>query len=307
MIFRGKYAIIQERKMITVDENRNRNISSEHSEELLNIIENFRLMDDTFMSKVFEDKACAELLLRVILNRDDLTVVRVVSQFELKNLQGRSARLDIYAIDEHGKQYDVEVQRSDDGAAPRRARYNSSLLDANLLNPGDKFDELPESYIIFITEHDVLKGGKPLYTVNRTISELDHAIFTDGSHIIYVNIYVNGEIRNGTALGELMQDFFCKDPRKMHYKVLSDRAGYFKKDKEGVDTMCKLMEDYADKRARQAAEAAAKETAEKAARERSISIATNLWNKGERDLQQIADLTDLPLDEVKKLFEGKTA
>ena len=54
-------------------------------------------------------------------------------------------------------------------------------------------------------------------------------------------------------------------------------------------------------------EAAAKEAAEKAARERSISIATNLWNKGERDLQQIADLTDLPLDEVKKLFEGKTA
>ena len=185
LIFRGKYAIIQERKMITVDENRNSNISSEHSEELLNIIENFRLMDDTFMSKVFEDKACAELLLRVILNRDDLTVVKVVSQFELKNLQGRSARLDIYAVDEHGKQYDVEVQRSDDGAAPRRARYNSSLLDANLLNPGDKFDELPESYIIFITEHDVLKGGKPLYTVNRTISELDHAIFTDGSHIIY--------------------------------------------------------------------------------------------------------------------------
>ena len=45
MIFRGKYAIIQERKMITVDENRNSNISSEHSEELLNIIENFRLMD----------------------------------------------------------------------------------------------------------------------------------------------------------------------------------------------------------------------------------------------------------------------
>ena len=278
-----------------MDEIKTSDISAENRAEILNIIENFRLMDDTFMSKVFEDKACAELLLRVILNRDDLTVVRVVSQFELKNLQGRSARLDIYAFDEHGKQYDIEVQRSDDGAAPRRARYNSSLLDANLLNPGDKFDELPESYIIFITEHDVLKGGKPLYTVNRTISELDHAIFTDGSHIIYVN----GEIRNGTALDELMQDFFCKDPREMHYKVLSDRAGYFKKDKEGVDTMCKLVEDYGEKRARQAAELASNE--------RAVRMANNLWNKGERDLQQIADLTDLPLDEVKKLFEGKTA
>ena len=274
-----------------MDEIKNSDISAENRAEILNIIENFRLMDDTFMSKVFEDKACAELLLRVILNRDDLTVVRVVSQFELKNLQGRSARLDIYAVDEHGKQYDVEVQRSDDGAAPRRARYNSSLLDANLLNPGDKFDELPESYIIFITEHDVLKGGKPLYTVNRTISELDHAIFAVGSLIIYVI----GVIRNGTALGELMQDFFCKDPREMHYKVLSDPAGYFKKDKEGVDTMCKLMEDYAEKRAI------------RAANERSISMAMELWNDGMCDMEKIARLTKLPLDEVKKLFDTKSA
>lgn len=269
-----------------MDEIKN-NIDPERRAELLEIIQNFRLMDDTFMNKVFEDKECAELLLRVILGRDDLTVVKVVSQLELKNLQGRSARLDIFAVDNQGKQYDVEVQRNDEGAAPRRARYNSSLMDANVLLPSEKFDNLPESYIIFITEHDVLKGGKPLYTVNRTISELDHEIFTDGSHIIYVN----GEIRNETALGELMQDFFCKDPREMHYKVLSDRAGYFKDDKEGVDTMCKLVEDYADKRAN----------------ERSISMATKLWNSGMRDLQQIADLTDLPLDEVKKLFEGKTA
>ncbi|MEI3017581.1 MAG: hypothetical protein V8T38_10850 [Oscillospiraceae bacterium] len=101
-----------------MDEIKTSDINAENRAEILNIIENFRLMDDTFMSKVFEDKACAELLLRVILNRDDLTVVRVVSQFELKNLQGRSARLDIYAVDEHGKRYDVEVQRSDDGADP---------------------------------------------------------------------------------------------------------------------------------------------------------------------------------------------
>ena len=63
--------------------------------------------------------------------------------------------------------------------------------------------------------------------------------------------------------------------------------------------MCKLVEDYCEKRARQAAELASNE--------RAVRMANNLWNKGERDLQQIADLTDLPLDEVKKLFEGKTA
>ena len=172
-------------------------------------------------------------------------------------------------------------------------------MDANSLLPGENCDNLPESYVIFITEHDVLKGGKPLYTVNRTISELDNAIFADESHIIYVN----SEVRTETALGELMQDFFCNDPDKMHYKVLSKRAGYFKEDKEGVDTMCKLMEDYAEKRAREAARIAA----EKAARESSISIAVELWNDGMHDMEKIAKLTKLPLDEVKKLFEGKTA
>ena len=267
------------------------------------IIRNFRLMDDTFMSKVFEDKECSELLLRVILGRDDLTVVRVVSQFELKNLQGRSARLDIYAVDNKGKQYDIEVQRSDEGGNPKRARYNSSLLDTNSLLPGEKCDNLPESYVIFITEHDVLNGGKPLYTINRTISEMNNAIFADESHIIYVN----GEARTETALGELMQDFFCNDPDKMHYKVLSRRAGYFKEDKEGVDTMCKLMEDYAEKRAKEAAKEAAREAARKAARDSSINFAVELWNDGMRDMEKIAKLTKLPLDEVKKLFEGKSA
>ena len=98
----------------------------ERRAEQIEIIKQFRLIDDTFMTKVFEDIECAELLLRVILDRDDLKVVKVSSQLELKNLQGRSSRLDIFAVDEQGKQYDIEVQRADDGANPKRARYNSS-------------------------------------------------------------------------------------------------------------------------------------------------------------------------------------
>ena len=91
-------------------------------------------MDDTFMCKVFEDKSCAELLLRVILNRDDLTVVRVVSQFGIKNLQVRSARLDIYAVDDKEKHYDVEVQRSDDGAAPITAVCLTQICSIQAIN-----------------------------------------------------------------------------------------------------------------------------------------------------------------------------
>ena len=71
--------------------------------------------------------------------------------------------------------------------------------------------------------------------------------------------------------------------------------------------MCQIKEYYAEKRAKQAAKKAAEIAAEIAATERSISMATALWNDGMRDLEKIAKLTKLSLDEVKKLFEGKTA
>ena len=50
------------------------------------------------MNKVFEDKACAEFLLQIILQRTDLRVQRVHGQHDIKNLQGRSVRLDILPL-----------------------------------------------------------------------------------------------------------------------------------------------------------------------------------------------------------------
>ena len=67
--------------------------------------------------------------------------------------------------------------------------------------------------------------------------------------------------------------------------------------------MCQIMEDYAEKRAKQAAQLAA----QMAKKQVSIDVATRLWDEGFRDFQRIAKITSLPLDEVKKLFEGKSA
>ena len=64
-------------------------LASKHAEDLQRL-RNFRLLDDDFMSKVFEDTACTELLLQIILDRSDLKVQSVHSQHEIKNLQGRS-------------------------------------------------------------------------------------------------------------------------------------------------------------------------------------------------------------------------
>ncbi|MFR6680978.1 MAG: Rpn family recombination-promoting nuclease/putative transposase [Dorea formicigenerans] len=196
-----------------------------------------RLLDDDFMTKVFEDKECAEILLQIILDRKDLKVLRVQVQYTVKNLQGRSVRLDILAVDETGKIYDIEIQRDDKGAGTKRARYNSSILDANITEPGEEFEKLPETYVIFITENDVLGGNLPIYHIDRTIQE-SKELFQDESHIIYVNSQITDE----TELGKLMQDFRCTNAKDMNNPVLAKRVSYFKENQEGVAVMCKEME-----------------------------------------------------------------
>lgn len=73
--------------------------------------------------------------------------------------------------------------------------------------PGDDFDKLPETYVIFITSKDFYKKGLPIYTVNRRIEEIDEP-FEDKSHFLYVN----GEYSSETPLGKLMHDFKCAEP-----------------------------------------------------------------------------------------------
>ena len=258
--------------------------------DYLDRIHRFVLMDDTFMAKVFEDKKCVELLLKIILEKD-LTVEKVVSQYSIKNLQGRSIRLDIYAVDSSNKHYNIEVQRDNGGADPKRARYNSALMDANLILPGDDWDKLPDNYVIFITQNDVLGGGAPVYTIERTVRQKNNVSFEDHSHIIYVN----GECRDSSAIGKLMQDFFCTDPAKMNYNILAERTRFFKEDKEGANNMCKIMEELRDK------------TAAEVTAERNREIALKFIQLGSVPLEQIAEATGLTLDEVKKLAEKHTA
>lgn len=254
-------------------------------EEDLERIRNFRLMDDDFMSKVFEDKTCAEFLLKIILNRDDLTVQEVHGQHDLKNLQGRSVRLDILAFDRENRAYNIEVQRSDRGAGVKRARYNSSLLDANLTQPGDAYDALNETYVIFITENDVLKRNLPIYHINRIIEETGEA-FGDEAHIIYVN----SQIKDETALGKLMHDFSCINPNDMNYPVLANRVRYFKEDTKGVSNMCRAIEEMR------------KETAH----EKAVQIAQNMLQWKKLSYKEIAEAVELSVDEIKALDTKKS-
>lgn len=89
--------------------------------------------------------------------------------------------------------------------------------------------------------------------VRRHIKDCDCLPFNDGEHIIYV----------------------------------IDKVRYFKETEEGVETMCKAMDDMRD--------------------ELKLKLARKMIDRGELSLEDIADYSELPLEKVKELAENKTA
>lgn len=219
---------------------RNEREAERRRQENLQRLRGFRPIDDTFMRALMkDDMPLAEFVLRIIMGKPDLRLVRFNTQDDLKQVTGaRSVCLDVTATDNEGRKYDIEIQRAGSGAEPRRARYHSSVMDVEYLNAGQDFDELPETYVIFITEEDFFASGAAIYPIQR-MNMVTGESFEDGEHILYVN----GEYRGDDDLGRLMHDFNCNDPEDMNYRILADRARYFKTNSEGVGTMCKAMDD----------------------------------------------------------------
>ena len=249
--------------------------------EYLAELERMRLMDDTFMSKCLENAPeCIELILQVILGKKDLEVVKSQTEYPIKSLQGRGVRFDVFARDSEGREYDIEIQRADKGAEPKRARYNSALMDANALKSGEDVGKLRDTYVIFITENDVMKRGRDVYVFNRMDKD-DGLELRDGTHIVYVN----GATRSETEIGKLMHDLRCRDAAEMHFDVLKKRVSQFKNSEEGRRIMCKAME---------------KIKAE-GKRETMIATAKRMIKSGMLAVKDIARFSGLSLAQVKKL------
>ena len=162
----------------------------------------------------------------------------------MKDLQGRSSTLDCVALNNSGRKYNIEFQNADSGASLKRARYHGSLVDANTLKPGQDPVDLPDTYIIFITENDTLGFNLPICHIDRTFEETGQSC-PDQLHIIYVN----SSVQDDTALGRLMHDLHCSDPHDMHSEILAQRVLELKETQKGVYIMCdKLNELIAEER-----------------------------------------------------------
>ena len=265
------------------------------------------LMDNEFFSVSFDgDKANTQLMLGIILGRDDLSVVSVKTQKEIRNMPDlHSVCLDIAATDRDGNLYDIEIQRSYDPAERMRARFYSAMMDVRSLGEGMDYGRLPQSYVIFIDEHDAIGRGRAMYRMERMDSETCEP-YGDGSHIIHVSASLADE---GTDLGKLMHDLRCTDPEKMYYTGLRERTSYFKCTEEGKKDMSEAfrkmyesdIEEAMKEGIRKGIRKGIKEGIRKGSDERAEDSARRMIQDGSIPLPKIAEFLGLPFDEVEKL------
>lgn len=203
------------------------------------LVNQFNLLDDTFCSKVLEDKDACEYLLTALLGRP-IRVIENKTQYSLRNLENHSVVLDALVEDDEHNIFNVEVQTEDEKNHERRLRYYSSAIDWSYLEKGKGYQELPDLYMIFISSFDPFKLNKNQYIIKKYIDGTNN-VYDDGVHLYYFNAAVN----DNTELSKLMQYFKKSDAGNTSFGALSKTVNSFKTQVEGVESMCKAVNDYA--------------------------------------------------------------
>lgn len=238
-------------------------------------VKKLRPIDDVFFEALIKDKGVCEEILRVILEDPNLEVLSVTPQSSVKNLYGRSVRLDAFCKLGNGSLCNIEVQKSDNDDHVKRVRYNASCITANNTEVGVDFIEVPDVTMVYISTFDMFSKGKTIYHCKTVIEETNDVV-DNGLHEIYVNTKVN----DGSTIAELMECFMQDIVDNKKFPLLSSRVWFYKNEEEGVNTMCKIVEDYAN--------------------EKVDEIVIKMIRKGFDD-ECISEMTDLSLKRIAEL------
>ena len=151
--------------------------------------EELSISNDFLFGKVMQNpELCKELLQRIL---PDLNIERIeypeLQKSINMDMDARSVRLDVYVKDEKEVVYDIEMQVSHTKELPKRSRYYQSMIDLQLIDKGQLYDELKRSYVIFICTFDPFHQGKAQYTFENLCLEDKNLKLNDGAKKVFFN------------------------------------------------------------------------------------------------------------------------
>ena len=166
-------------------------IANQNARTMLNGME-INLCDFALFLSVMKNKEAHEITLSIIMENPDLHLDEVHVEEVVLNKSGKRAiRLDAWAKDSEGTQYNTEMQndiQSDD--VRKRSRYYQGLLDSPVLKAGKKtkYKQLPSTVIIFITKEDIFGEDLAKYTFTEQCEEVEGLHLDDGTTKIFLNM-----------------------------------------------------------------------------------------------------------------------
>ena len=145
-------------------------------------------IDDSFMfGYIMQNPARCKAFLEQILN----IKIDHIEYPEKEKMIGLSRaahgiRLDIY-VDDGKVVYNCEMQVKNTKNLPKRSRYYQGQIDLNLLSPGEDYNKLKRTYIIFICKFDLFGENRYIYSFENRCMENLHLRLQDDSYKIFVN------------------------------------------------------------------------------------------------------------------------
>lgn len=259
-------------------------------EEKQKIAKQLKPIDDAFFEVLIRYPEVCEEMLRVILEEPNLKVISVTPQNSIKNLHGKSVRLDALCQMNDETFCNIEVQKSDNDNHVKRVRYNASCVTANIEDPGESYENVPDLYMVYISRFDMFNAGKTIYHVEKTISETGQKV-DDGIHEIYVNTKIN----DGTTIAELMQCLEQENVDNKKFPCLTAKVKQYKETEEGVSTMCELIEQYARDHV--------KEFADEAKMKERMNNVKNIMNSSNKSFEEVCNMLRFSAEEQAELKE----
>ena len=205
-----------------------------------------------------------------------------------EGLDSKTVRFDVYTKDSN-RIFDLEMQTVKKENLPKRSRYYQSIIDMDNLNAGIDYDELKDTYIIFICLTDIFNKGLPVYSFENICAEDKETKLEDRTYKVFFNASKCDKLES--------------EDEKLFFKYLRGERANNDFTRKLNEKVALIKKNAFWRNQYMTWEQTIKEERKEAKEETAIATAKNFLKETALPPEQIARCCSLPLEQVLALKE----
>lgn len=271
--------------------------------------EDLEITDNYLFCKIMsKPEFCKEMIERILgIKVKSVSLMGAERQFS-GTYVSHGIRLDV-AAEDSGNMYDIEFQSVKPSDLPKRMRFYQGTLDIDSLSHSQSYEQLRETWIIFICDFDQFGLGEPGYKVRMTLDSLEDKpgteVYADGTHKIFINLEACDKIKD-KRLHNFLMYLKTKKPQDRFTEEINSVVDYNRRNAEWRKEYMTLAQEIEWEKARVRKVAREEGLAEGRAvgrEEGRTSICLDFLRQGIITISQAAVQLGIPEDEVRNLLK----